>query len=102
MNSAIAIPMILAMFILNCIPNDNDIMLKSSTTGSDSPKLSPYPSHHRKSIPDANSPSSPPTTIPANMNNINTHIFLSLVAMFIFPPITFCLFSFYFVYIIYC
>ena len=40
-NNAIPIPIILAIFILNCIPNVIEIMLKSSTIGLLSPNSLP-------------------------------------------------------------
>ena len=68
MNIDIAIPIILAMFILNINPKVIDITLKSNCTGVLKPKLCPYDNHH--SPPDlfATSPSNPPITNPDNIN----------------------------------
>jgi len=70
----------LAMLILNINPNVTVITLKLSSIGEESPKLSPYESHHKKSTFPANSPSNPPITNPDSKNTIKIHILLSLVA----------------------
>ena len=69
------------MFILNTKPKVILITLKFNSTGEVNPKDSPYPSHHKKSTFDANSPSNPPITIQHNTNKTNIHIFFSLVAI---------------------
>lgn len=100
MNNAIPIPIILAILILNSNPKVIDIMLKLSVSGLLNPKLWPYPSHHKKSKLDANSPINPPKTIPASINKTRTHTLLFLVAISFVPPNI--IYLILIVYIIYC
>ena len=65
----------LDMLISNISPNVSCITCKSKVIGSDSPNVSPYDNHHKKSTCPARLPSNPPTTIPDRMNIKSIHIF---------------------------
>ena len=81
----------LAMFILNISPNVSFSTLKSNTIGLSNPNCCSYESHQSHDTPDANFPSNPPITNPANKNTNNIHIFFSLVAISLPPFFSFVL-----------
>lgn len=79
------IPTMLAILILNIKPNVIFTTLKSSTIGDSSPNCCPNDIQFNQSMLEASCPNKPPITNPDNINIINIHIFLSLVAIFWSP-----------------